>query len=205
MTLGPSLSPYEQARMRRTMYLRLSLMALLLAPALPACGESDLTVSEYASAVEVLVENMATRFVLIDNEWESQPPSVDGATRYWEERLAIRADFLSGVIDIVPPDQLAEMHAESIDLFRRITAADEALAARAAEYESLANHRQWLETPEGEASLAVLEDVYAFCRASQAEFDATGDGESFAVGSWLRPEEREAVRVAFGCPPATEP
>lgn len=187
------------------MYLKLVLVALLLSPALTACGDSSPTVSDYASSIEELVATMETRFVLIDNEWESEPPSVDGAARYWEERLAIRADFLSGISDIVPPDELVEMHAESIDLFRRITAPDAALAARAAEYESLTHHRQWLETSEGAASQAVLEDVYAFCRASQAEFDATGKDESFAVGSWLRPEEQEAVRVAFGCPPAAGP
>ena len=66
--------------------------------------------------------------------------------------------------------------------------------------ETVTEHWQWVETPEGQAAEAVLEDVYAFCRASQAEFDATGEREPLADVPWVPPEMKEIVSVAFGCP-----
>jgi hypothetical protein len=56
-------------------------------------------------------------------------------------------------------------------------------------------------TAEGQAAEAVLEEVFAFCRASQAEFDATEERESLEDVPWLPPEMTEIVKVAFGCPP----
>ena len=85
--------------------------------------------------------------------------------------------------------------------FRRITAADVAIADLVEGYDDITEHRPWLDTPEGQASLAVLEEVYAFCRASQAEFDATDDREDLEDVPWLPPEMSEVIKVAFGCPP----
>jgi hypothetical protein len=62
-------------------------------------------------------------------------------------------------------------------------------------------HWQWVETPEGQAADAVLEEVFAFCRASQAEFDATEVREALEDAAWVPSEMKEVVKVAFGCPP----
>jgi len=166
------------------------------------CGAGTPTVSEYAGEVEELVAAMETRFLLLDDGWESKPPSRDGALDYWDERLVIRKDFLAGIKALEAPNEVQEMHEASIELFERITNADEAIAVRVAALDAVTEHRQWLAMPEGQASLAILEEVYEFCRVSQAEFDATEDELSFGVSAWLEPEERAAVRVAFGCPPA---
>ena len=166
-----------------------------------ACGGSSLTVPEYAAEVEDLVAEMETQFATIDEEWTSQPPTAERAKVYWEQRLAIRTEFLEGVEDLEPPDEVAAMHAASIDIFSRITAADRALAARTAEFETVIDHWQWVNTPEGEAADAILEEVYAFCRASQAEFDATGEREVLEGNPWLPSEMTQVVSVAFGCPP----
>ena len=64
------------------------------------------------------------------------------------------------------------------------------------------DHWQWVDTPEGRAADAVLEEVYEFCRSSQAEYDATRDRESLNDLPWVPSEMREVVKVAFGCPPA---
>ena len=58
-----------------------------------------------------------------------------------------------------------------------------------------------MDTPEGQAADAVLEEVFAFCRASQAEFDATEDREALEDAAWVPSEMKEVVKVAFGCPP----
>ncbi len=169
---------------------------------LVACGETALTVSEYAAEAERLVGRMEAQFAELDEMWESQTPSLDGALEYWDGRLAIRAEFLEGVEDLNPPEAVAEQHAAAVDVFTRFEEADQALAARVAAMDEVTEHRQWLDTPEGEASLALLEEVYAFCRASQAEFDATQDREGLKDVPWLPSEMTEVVSVAFGCPEA---
>lgn len=168
---------------------------------LTACGGGSLSVSEYAAEAERLVAVMEADFESLDNGWESQAPSVEGARRYWAGRLKVRADFLEGVRDLDPPDAVAEQHVAALDVFGRITAADEALADRVATLETITDHWQWVDTPEGQRAEAVLEEVFAFCRASQAEFDATEEREALVDVPWLPSEMTEVVSVAFGCPP----
>jgi hypothetical protein len=172
-----------------------------LAVILVACGGGSLTVSEYAAQAEELVAVLEARFESLDTEWESQAPTVEGARRYWDGRLAVRAEFLEGVQALDPPYGVADLHAAALDVFGRIAEADRALAARVATFETVTEHWQWVDTPEGQASEAVLEDVFALCRASQAEFDATKNRESLKDVPWIPSEMTEVVSVAFGCPP----
>lgn len=181
--------------------MRLEIAGLLCVVVLAACGGGSLTLSEYAAEAEDLVAVMVADFDALDTEWESQPPSLEGARRYWEGRLAIRAEFLDGVRTLNPPDVVEAQHEAALDVFGRITAADEALAARVATFESITGHWDWEDTPEGAAAEAVLEEVYAFCRASQEEYDATKDREALVDVPWLPSEASEVVSVAFGCPP----
>lgn len=168
---------------------------------LTACGGKTLTVPEYAVEVEQLVAEMEAQFVSLDADWEAQAPTVDGARSYWDRRLEIRHDFLEHIRDLDAPDGIAAQHDAALDVFDRITAADEALAARVATFDTVSEHWQWVDTPEGQAADAVLEDVYEFCRASQAEYDATAERESLEDVPWVPPEMKEAIKVAFGCPP----
>ena len=168
---------------------------------LGACSGGTLTPSEYAEQAEGLVAEMEAQFVSIDSAWESQSPTVDGARGYWEQRLEIRAEFLEGVGSLNPSAGIANQHAAALDVFERITAADEALAARVATFDSMTDHWQWVDTPEGRAAEAVLADVFEFCRASQDEFDATSGREGLEGVPWVPPEMKEAIKVAFGCPP----
>lgn len=181
--------------------MRITGVGVLLALLLVACGGAQLTATEYASQVEEMVAQMEADFQSIDSRWESQPPSLGGALEYWDKRLEIRDEFLDGISGLSPADNMAEMHEAAIAVFRKISAADTELAARVATFDVVTDHDQWLATPEGEASLAVLEEVFAFCRASQEEFDATADRESLTDVPWLPPELKETVKVAFGCPP----
>ena len=174
---------------------------ICLTVALGACSGGTLAPSEYAEQAEGLVAEMEAQFASIDSAWETQVPTVDGARNYWEQRLEIRAEFLEGVRSLKPSEGIADQHAAALDVFERITAADEALAARVATFDSVTDHRQWVDTPEGQAAEAVLEDVFEFCRDSQEEFDATAGRESLEDVPWVPPEMKEAIKVAFGCPP----
>lgn len=184
------------------MRMREILLGFCLATVVAGCGSNELTLSEYAAEVEALVAEMESRFVSIDTEWLGGPPSVDRAAEYWEDRLEIRSDFLDAIEELDPPEDIDAMHTQSIDLFSKITQADVALRAKAESFVELDDHWQWVDTEEGRAADAVLEDVYAFCRDSQQEFDATKERESFDEMPWIPSEMKEVVRVAFGCPPS---
>lgn len=161
-----------------------------------------MTVAEYAGAAEDLVATMVSDFGSIDAEWESGEPSPDRAEEYWEQRLEIREALLEGVKALVPPEPITGMHESAVDIFTRITAADRALAERVLASEALDGHWGWVDTPEGQAVEAILAEVYDFCRASQADFDATAQGAAFEDMPWVPSEMTETVSVAFGCPPS---
>jgi hypothetical protein len=114
--------------------------------------------------------------------------------------LEIRTDFLAAIQDLDAPDAILDQHTTALDLFTRITAADQDLAAVAETYDSISEHRPWLESPEGAASLAVLDEVYSFCRASQAEYDATRERDDLVDLPWIPADMKDVIRVAFGCP-----
>lgn len=183
-------------------HLHRGLAALVLAVTAAACGSGELSLTEYADEVEILVAEMEASFIEIDTEWMSQTPSVARAQEYWDDRLQIRYDFLESVESLHPPEAVIGMHEDSIAVFTTITDADVALRARVDRYETIDDHWQWVDTPEGQAAEAALVDVYEFCRDSQEEFDATKQREQLDDTPWLPSEMKEVVRVAFGCPPS---
>ena len=176
-------------------------VAILAVVLLGGCGAAAMTVTEYAEAAEGLVATMQVDFQRLDAEWESGPATPERAAVYWDGRLGIREQFLEGVQALRPPDPVLGQHEAALDVFTRITAADEALAESVAASDALAGHWDWVDTPLGRAADAILEEVYAFCRASQADYDATAQGAAFAEVPWVPSEMTEVVSVAFGCPP----
>ena len=167
-----------------------------------ACGGGNLTLPEYAAEAERLVAAMEAGFESIDADWESGAATVDRARSYWDRRMEIRVEFLEGVRALDPPDDVADLHDTAIDIFTRMTDADRARAARVDTFETMTSHWDWVDTPEGRASDAVLQEVFAFCSTSQSEFDETRARESFEDVPWIPSEMQEVVKVAFGCPPS---
>ena len=176
-------------------------VGIWLAAILVACSGDSVSVPEYAEQAEELVATMEAQFETLDADWEAAEPTVAGAQSYWDRRLAIRAEFLDGVRALDAPEEVADQHVAALDVFSRITAADEALAARVSTFDTITEHWEWVDTPEGQAADAVLEEVFAFCRASQAEYDATEQREALGDADWVPSEMKEVVKVAFGCPP----
>ena len=169
---------------------------------LVACGTQELTAEQYAVEIEGLVQEMEDSFAAADAAWEGQTPNLEGAREYWDERLHIRSEFLEDLEQLATPPEVADMHSAALEVFERIADADIAIAELVASYDDIDEHRPWRDSPEGRASLAVLEEVFEFCRSSQAEFDATSQREDLEEVPWLPPEMSSVIKVAFGCPPA---
>ncbi len=85
---------------------------------------------------------MEADFAVLDTEWLSEAPTVARALDYWDGRLDVREQFLEGIQDLKPPERLLDQHTTALDVFTRITAADEALAATVADWDTIDDHRQ---------------------------------------------------------------
>ena len=173
---------------------------VVLACLVVACGGGSLSLQEYGTQAEELVVVVTVRIDSLDAELDSYAQTDEGAQTYWTRRLDARVEFLEGLESLDPPDDAVELHGIVIDLFGRLNAAEEALAARVATMETGIGPAHWWDTPEGQAANAVDEEVSSICYVAQAEFDKTEGRAAFADTPWIPSEMKEVVRVAFGCP-----
>ena len=178
---------------------RTSTVALSLALVLAACGGGTLTLSEYGEQGEQLVIEVSQRVDALDAELESEDQTVDSVRAYWDERVQARRDFSEGLEALEPPEEAAELHAVVVDIFNRLTLAEESLADRVTSLETASGPAEWWATPEGRVARAVDEEVTQICVVAQGAFDETVDREAVAEVPWMPPEMKDVVRVAFGC------
>ena len=171
---------------------------LLLALAFAACGSGTLTLTEYAERLEAAVAVMNARIDALDVPLESVT-SVEETRRLWDERIAAREALVEEFESIDPPEEAIEMHSVTLDILRRLTAAEAAMGDKAAEYEDVFDLGEIWSTPEGQAARAIDAEAIAICQAGQALFDETADREILADVPWLSRELSEVVDVVFGC------
>ena len=94
-----------------------------------------------------------------------------------------------------PPDQLADLHTDLLDLHAHIITAQQAFSERAQTSTALEELDQ---SSEAQAYRAMQTEALALCQELQARIDATADLEIVFDTPWLS-TGREVVRVAFGC------
>lgn len=179
---------------------RIALAACLVIVVASCSGTEELTLTEYAEEVEGLTTTMYRTLddLTITAEDGSEVPVEDAQAVYDGAAAAFR-QLRDGLQAIEPPDGVADLHAASIDIMNRFTAAQEAFARRAEDYKTADDWDLLYETPEALAVDAVQGEMIAFCQARQAEFDSTADREVFADVPWIPPEMQEVVTVLFGC------
>ena len=173
-------------------------VVLLIALALAACG-GTLTLSEYGAQGQQLVIDVSQRVDALDAALESEDQTLGSVRAYWDERVQARRDFSEGLEALEPPEEAAELHAVVVDIFNRLTLAEESLAARVTSLETASGPAEWWATPEGRVARAIDEEVTQICVVAQGAFDETVDREAVAEVPWMPPEMKEVVRVAFGC------
>jgi hypothetical protein len=165
-----------------------------------ACGGSDrLSMEEFAAQSEDLIAELNTTIDTLDADWTSQEPTAARARAYWDGRLGARTDFLEGMRTIHPPREADDLFEVVLDLVSRFTAAEEALAAHVATFETVTEHWAWWDTPEGRAAHALDEEAVAICHAVQGEFDATRQLEALSDLAWMPSDVQEVIEVALGC------
>ncbi|MCP3935573.1 MAG: hypothetical protein GY708_09410 [Actinomycetia bacterium] len=167
----------------------------------PGCGDGELTLGEYAEQLEEVVTTMNQRISDLDADLESEPLTIEGTQRYFEEKIAARDELLEGFRAIEPPEEAAEMHAAALDIVTKLADAERALAQQADEIETVDELSELWDTQASLAVDAVDEQARAFCAAAQAQFDSSADrAAAFEGQPWIPPELKEVVQVFFGCP-----
>lgn len=170
-------------------------LAAVLCLLVQACS-SGVSLTDYAEQVETLVTTQNARLDALDAEVEGTQ-DLDQVKRYAQERVEARSELLDGLRNLVPPEEVAELHTAALEIIGRLTEAESVLAERVQGMETSAGIDAIWDTPEGVAARAADEQAIALCLAAQAEFDE--DRSAFEDVPWIPPEMKEIVRVALGC------
>lgn len=163
------------------------------------CGGGTLTLTEYSEQGTAVTVEVEERIVALDAELDSQPSSAEGAASYWERRLEARTRSMEGLDALDPPVAVAELHDAGLGLYAKLLAAEEALALRVSSSPTLTGPNEWWETAEGDAVRTVEAEIIEFCRAFQAQYDATIDRMISSDVPWIPSEMKEIVRIDVGC------
>jgi len=174
--------------------MRSVLAASYLAVLLVACG-GGISLTEYAETLEVLAFDMRGQLEAGDAQ-VSGTPTIETAREVITQALDIRAEFQADLTALDPPEQIASLHADLIDLHARILTAQEAFAARAATATSLEELDQSMEA---QTYRATATESVSLCQEFQATIDATAAQAIFVDVPWIPGDLKEVVEATFGC------
>lgn len=179
--------------------LRSALAGAFLVLAVGACDGGGLDLAEYNTQGMVLATAMEERISSLDADWDSQAATMEDVRNYWEQRIEAYTVALEGFQALEPVGRAAELHQAGMELFSRLVAAEEVLAARVAATQMVTGPEQWWNSPEGAAVGAIEEEIYSFCLVFQQMYDATLERVVGPDTPWLPSEMKEAIRVDIGC------
>jgi hypothetical protein len=162
-----------------------------------ACGGSP-SLDDYSREVEQLVHAMNQR---LDDALRGRPSpeTVEWAQGFWAERADARWDFVRAVGDLEVPNSAIDIHNSALDLLTQLAQAESDLAELAASAETMEEVRAFAEGPEAAVFANLDARAIEFCRAAQAQLDATETAEAFTDMPFIPNEMQEVVIVAFRC------
>jgi outer membrane murein-binding lipoprotein Lpp len=178
--------------------MRVLVVGVVLSSLLMNACSAEQSVADYAEEVEALVVTMNARLDELDADLD-QSWDLDHIHTYAEQRVAARSALIDGLGALEPPDEVAELHETALEILKRVTAAETAMADRVMTWTSESDVQPIWETPEGIAARTADADAIAICLAAQAEFDQTADRAEFENAPWIPAEMKEVILVAFGC------
>jgi hypothetical protein len=167
---------------------------------LGGCGDSRLTLTEYAGKIEAEVLEMNQQLNRLQAELEAGPRTLESEQAFLSGRVSLRNDFIAAFDDLRPPESLDEFHDVALGVVRRLTAAEQAMADEGAKAQTIEEIRMlWENSAELRAWRQADADALALCEAAQEEFDTTRERAALEGTVWIPPEMKEVVRVALVC------
>ncbi len=172
-----------------------SALAVGLTVLVVACGGGGGSLTEYAETLETLAFDMRSQLEAGDAE-VAGTPTLETAREVITQALDTRAEFQADVTALDPPEEIADLHADLVNLHARILTAQEAFAARAEDATSLEELDQ---SAEAGAYRAMATESVSLCQEFQATIDATAAQAIFADVPWIPGDLKEVVEATFGC------
>ena len=151
--------------------------------------------TEYSERFQSMALVMLDEFDVLEAQWASATTVEDGK-RVLNRAVAVRTDLQNSLTELSPPEELADFHADLVELLGRILAAQEAWAVRADTAGSLDELR---ESSEALAYWNLDAEVLPLCLELQSKLDATAEREIFADVPWIPGEMKEVVELVVGC------
>ena len=151
--------------------------------------------TEYSEGFQSSAVVMLDEFDVLEAQWASASTVEDGKG-VLNRAVAVRTDLQNSLTDLNPPEELADFHADLVELLGRILAAQEAWAVRADTAGSLDELR---ESSEALAYWDLDAEMALLCREIQSELDATAEREVFAEVPWIPGEMKEVVELVVAC------
>jgi hypothetical protein len=177
---------------------------LCLGLLLPACGDGEMSLTEYLERVTDIVDEAQVRAVDVYASPEGAVLAADATelTDYAPRDLQVALDavgeielwVLDEIDDLDPPEAVADLHA--LFFSDTYTVAREALAARAAvsaDWDELSG------SPEMAAYRAAVAGDKQVCGEIQGMIDAAATAEAFADVPWVSGELQTVIEGAMGC------
>ena len=185
--------------LRRRLAVRVGVPLLLVALAATACGDDELSLTEYAEQVETLVVTMNNGLDQLDLLVDNRTPSLEDIAAYANGRISLRNEFLDGFTAIDPPERVATFHQTALDVLTRLTEAETEVAEIALTLDDPVDVDSIWDSDAGRRARAVDVEAVNICKAAQAQFDATEERAAAEGVPWIPEEMKEIVRVAFYC------
>lgn len=156
-----------------------------------------MTPDEYVDGLNALAATGRSDFEAAAGAYdEVAEPTLADEIAFLEQEVAIRGEFLDGFEALDPPESIAAVHRVLGDVFVRLTAAAEGLAASAGTVVSIEEAER---TPEYAEYRAANADGALACLEVQAELDGlAASGDAFADVPWVSGLGL-VVQAALGC------
>jgi hypothetical protein len=160
-----------------------------------ACGGGELSVIEYSETVEALAIELSSRLAEGDAQ-VAETPTIETARNVITQALDPRAEFQEAMTALEPPDEMADLHSDMVELHARIITAQTAFATQA---ETAPGLDELDRSEQAQAYRAVQTESASLCQAFQARIDAIAANPTFGMESWVPGGIKDAVEVTFGC------
>lgn len=170
---------------------------MLMMVVLAACSGGP-SVADYAEDLETLVVTMNASLDTIDAQLDDAQ-DLKSVKDYASERILVRTEFLTGLRNLRPAEDIAELHETALEIMKRVTDAEAAMVDRVMGWESVGDIEAIWETPEGLAARTADEQAVALCLVAQAGFDQTSDRADLKDVPWIPTAMKEVIRVVLGC------
>jgi hypothetical protein len=160
------------------------------------CGGGEASLTEYAETLDALAVEMSGQLVTGAVQMSSETATIEDAQAVLAEGLVVRAEFQAAMPAHDPPDVIADLRTDLVDLHARIIAAEEALAART---ETTTGFEELNQSEELQALWAMQTEVVSLCEELHTRIDTTADHELFADVPWIPGDLKEVVELTLGC------